>query len=552
LNDREADTMSTWLPMIVIAMAQILLIFNVSTMQVSIEAIASSYGTPATAIGTAIVSYSLVVAAFILLGGRVAPVFGSRRVFRWMVLLFGAAMTLVAISPGIITMVIAQIAAGAAAAALVPTLVVLLVDNYRGHQLEKALGLLGAAFALGIVLAFLIAGFLATWVHWRVTFGLLGVLAVAIYKLGEKLSPMASRPSVSIDKLGVALVAVGIVLISLGANRLTDWGLLLAGPRAPFNIVGMSPAPFMILAGVALLKAFVVWSRRLKRMGGTPLVALEVLETPKERSALVALFIISAIASGITFLIPMYIQVVQGRSSLETALAVIPFSFASLAAAVLVVRLYRRVSPSRIARFGFLIVACGVGLLGAVVHNDWSDVMVVIGMILTGVGEGALMTLLFNVLVTASPKELAGDVGSLRGVANNLAAAVGTSAAGALVVLLLATSVHNHLSGNTAIPATLREEVGVDNVSFVSNARLRESLARSSATPEQVDEAVRINTDARLQALKVTFFVFSVIALLAILPARSLPDYIPGDASSDPGDAPSGKPPRLAVEQPSP
>jgi hypothetical protein len=86
----------------------------------------------------------------------------------------------------------------------------------------------------------------------------------------------------------------------------------------------------------------------------------------------------------------------------------------------------------------------------------------------------------------------------------------------------------------------------------VSNDRLREFLTRSSATPEQVDEAIRINTDARLQALKATFFVFSVIALLALLPARALPDYIPGDASRNPGDAPSdGKPPRLAAEQPS-
>src|SRR6516165_4822132 len=142
--------MNSWLPMIVIAMGQILLIFNVSTLQVSVEAIASSYGTPATSIGTAIVSYALVVAAFILLGGRVTPVFGSRRVFRWMVLLFGGAMTLVAISPGIVTMVIAQIAAGAAAAALVPTFVVLIVDSYRGRQQEKALGLLGGAFSLGI------------------------------------------------------------------------------------------------------------------------------------------------------------------------------------------------------------------------------------------------------------------------------------------------------------------------------------------------------------------------------------------------------------------
>ena len=48
-------------------------------------------------------------------------------------------------------------------------------------------------------------------------------------------------------------------------------------------------------------------------------------------------------------------------------------------------------------------------------RNDWSAIPVLFGLVLFGIGQGSLVTLLFNVLVTASPKELAGDVGSLRG-----------------------------------------------------------------------------------------------------------------------------------------
>jgi MFS family permease len=82
---------------------------------------------------------------------------------------------------------------------------------------------------------------------------------------------------------------------------------------------------------------------------------------------------------------------------------------------------------------------CTVALLwlAFVVHNDWSEFKVLIGLVLFGIGQGALVTLVFNVLVTSSPKELAGDVGSLRGTTNNLAAAVGTAVAGALLVGLL-------------------------------------------------------------------------------------------------------------------
>jgi predicted MFS family arabinose efflux permease len=173
----DVEPRAPWLPLVIIAMAQILLIFNVSTLQVSIEGIVSSFNAPATAVGTAIVTYSLVVAGFIMLGAKLGQSFGSRRVFRAMVMLFGVAMALMMLSRGIVTMIFAQVIAGAAAAALVPTLVVLVADNYRGDQQKKALGWLAGALPLGIVMAFLIAGGLSTWLGWRYTFGFLVLLS---------------------------------------------------------------------------------------------------------------------------------------------------------------------------------------------------------------------------------------------------------------------------------------------------------------------------------------------------------------------------------------
>lgn len=273
-----------------------------------------------------------------------------------------------------------------------------------------------------------------------------------------------------------------------------------------------------------------------------PLVALAVIDTPKERSALFSIFIISALASALTFLIPLYVQVVQGGSSFQTAVAVIPFSLASFTAAVLVVRLYGRLSPSRIARNAFLLVAAGLALLGAVIRNDWSNAMVMLSMTVAGLGEGALVTLLFNVLVTASPATLAGDVGSVRGATNNLATAVGTALAGALVIGLLGASIHTDLVHNARIPNQLKAEVNLDNVSFISNDQLRQVLSRTSATPELVEEAVRINTEARLLALKLTFFTFAGFALLAYFPAGALPDYVrsaaPHGKQASPGEQP--------------
>src|SRR6476620_11760352 len=92
----EAEPQVSSLPMVIIAMAQILMVFTVSSLQVSIDGIVASFNTPATTIGTAIVTYSLVVAGFIMLGARVGQIYGSRRVFRTAVALLGVAMLMVA------------------------------------------------------------------------------------------------------------------------------------------------------------------------------------------------------------------------------------------------------------------------------------------------------------------------------------------------------------------------------------------------------------------------------------------------------------------------
>ncbi|HLS82846.1 MAG TPA: MFS transporter [Steroidobacter sp.] len=535
---------ATWTPMIIIVLAQIMMIFNISTLQVSMDAIATSFEASATTVGTAIVTYALVVAALILPAARMAQRLGSRRLFRGAVLLFGAGMILMSVSPGVTIMILAQIVCGLAAAALVPTLVVLVADNYAGEQQAKALGWLGGAPAMGIVLAFLLAGLLTSWIGWRFMFALVAALAGAVFHLSNRLSAARKPSDVAIDWIGAVLAGLAILFISVGANNLTNWGVLLAKSDAPFSLLDMSPAPLMILADVFLVQAFVSWSRRRDARGAQALVALEVVGAAPERAALFSIFIISAIASAATFLIPLYVQVVQGRSSFDTALTVIPFSVASFIAAVLVVRLYGRASPAQIGRYSFLLVAAGLALLGATIRNDWSNWMVVLGMTTAGLGEGALVTLLFNVLVTASPTKLAADVGSVRGATNNLATAVGTALAAALLISLLDRSVHYELVHNADLPAEVKSDLGLDDVAFVSNDRLREALSQTSASPEDVNTAVQINTHARLLALKITFFAFAGFALLAYFPAGALPRYAPKEL---PGAAPD-----LAPGEPSP
>jgi MFS family permease len=524
---------ASWLPMIIILMAQIQMAFNVNALPVSIGPIVEELDAPATAVGTALVVYSLFVAAFVMLGAKLGRLIGERLVFQVTVVLHGLAMGMMAFSSDVSTMNNAQALAGLAAAALVPTLVVLIAANYHGRQQEQALGLLAGAPAMSGVLAFLVAGYLGTLLSWRYSFGILVLLAAAVFFLSFRLEPVKRQPGVKIDLGGAALAAVAVILISLGFNNLNAWGLLLAKPTAPFSLFGLSPAPFMIIAGIVLGQAFFTWSYKRQADNKTPLVALEVLDSSQERAAMYALLIIGALGPAVNFLIPLYIQIVQGRTTLQTAVATVPYTLAIFSAAVLIVRLYSRLAPRWIGFFGFIIVAAGLTLLAFTIRNDWGTPIVIFGLIVLGLGEGSLLTLVFNVLVSASPKALAGDVGALRGVANNMSTALGTAFSGVVAVGLLSLFITSSLVNNPTIPPELKAQVALDNINFVSNDQLLETMNNTTATPEQVAEAVRINTESRLQALKASFLILAGIALLAVFPANGLPRYVPGEIPSE-------------------
>ncbi len=263
------------------------------------------------------------------------------------------------------------------------------------------------------------------------------------------------------------------------------------------------------------------------------LLALEVLDAPHERAATYSLFVIAALGPAVNFLIPLYMQIVQGSNSLQTAVAVIPYSLAIFAGTALIVRLFDRLSPQWIGRIGFTVVAVGLVMLAFAIRNDWGTPAVILSLIVLGLGEGSLLTLVFNVLVTASPKELAGDVGALRGTTNNLATGVGTAVAGALVVGVLSVLVVSSVANSAILTPALVQQVNLDNVDFISNDQLDEVLATTTATPEQQAEAIRINEESRLRALKSCFLVLAGVALLAIIPAGGLPDYRPEEIPSD-------------------
>jgi MFS family permease len=523
---------SSWLPLAIIVLAQLQMGININALPVSLGPIIEDINAPATSVATALVLYSLFVAAFVMLGAKLGKMFGERLVFQISALVHGASMALMASSTNAETMNTAQAIAGLAAAALVPTLVVLIAANYRQRQQEQALGILAAIPAVASGLTFVVAGFIATTLNWRVSFWLIFAISIVVFILSFRLKPIPRTPGVRIDFVGVVLSALAIACILFGFNNLNNWGLLLAKPAAPISLFGLSPAPFLILLGIVFGQAFFAWSEKRVARNKTPLLALEVIDSTEERAAVAAFLVAGALGSVVAFMIPLYIQIVQGGTPLFTSVAIVPYALSVAAAAILSVRFYNRLTPRRLGVISFSLITVGLVLLAFTVGNQWSTPAVILGLLIVGVGEGTMLTLLFNVLVSASPKELAGDVGALRGVVNNVSSALGAAFAGVVAVGLLSLFVVSAFNQSN-LPPSLRYEINFDKIDFVTNDQLKDVLGQTSAAPAEVAEAVLINEIARLRALKATFLLLAAISLLAIFPSLRLPNYTPGELSPE-------------------
>lgn len=536
-----AQVRTSWVPMIGLFLAQVLMSFNVAALPVSIGGMVDEFGVPPTAVSTAIVTYGLAVAALVMVGAKLGQRIGWIIAFRIVVVAFAVSALMMITAPTIAWVIAAQAIAGASAAIIVPSLVALIAENYHGPQQATAIGSLGSARAISGVSAFFIGGALGTLIGWRPIFAIVLGLAIAVFALSFRLRSDRGNDQIKIDVVAAVLIGTAIVMLTLGFNNLNTWGILLARDSAPFDILGLSPAPVMIVVGVALGQAFFVWSRRRTESGRMPLVSLSILGSSRERAAVYAMFVVVALEAALNFTVPLYIQIVQGRTPFDTALAMMPFNLTVFITATLVVRTYGRFPPRTIGVFSFTLTTIALVWLAFVVNNNWETLPTILGLIVFGIGQGALVTLVFNVLVTSAPKELAGDVGSIRGTTQNLASAVGTAFSGALLVTLLTLNIGQAVASSVALPPALVAQVDLDNTNFISNDQLRDILVETDATPEQVDEAVQINTDARLRTLKLALLVLAGLSLIAIAPASRLPRYRPHEIPDpSPEPAPSG------------
>src|SRR5689334_8443132 len=168
------------LALLLLCAANFLDAMDVSTIGVALPAIQAELGMPATSLQWAVSAYVLGYGGFLLLGGRVADVFGHRRVFLWSLAVFAAA----SIAGGFVdsgpTLIAARLIKGIAAAFTAPAALALLLSVFgEGNARAKALGVFASTGAAGFVLGMVLGGAVTVFT-WRATLVMAAPVAILV------------------------------------------------------------------------------------------------------------------------------------------------------------------------------------------------------------------------------------------------------------------------------------------------------------------------------------------------------------------------------------
>ena len=197
---------------------------------------------------SAITLYTLVMAAFMLLGAKLGDILGRNRAFAIGLAIYGVGSLTTALSPNLTVLLIGWSGVeGFGAVLVVPAIAALTAASYEGRERALAYALLGGIAAVAVAAGPLIGGWVTTQFTWRYVFAAETVVVIGILFLRGRIAPApASARRPRLDVVGVALSSSGLGLIVFAILRSSVWGFVQ--PRTPPTISGTDD-PAGLLAG---------------------------------------------------------------------------------------------------------------------------------------------------------------------------------------------------------------------------------------------------------------------------------------------------------------
>lgn len=337
--------------------AQGMVVLDFSIVNVALPSIQQDLGFTAQGIPWLLTGYGLVFGGFLMLGGRLADLYGRKRIFLGGTALFTLASLLGGFAGGPGLLVAMRCLQGLGASLLAPSALALLMGAFEeGPVRNRAFGIWGTVAAAGYSVGVVLGGILTAHLGWRWVMFVNVPLGIIIILSAARLlrEPLREGPSRSLDVAGSLLVTSGLMLLVYALVQASEagWqtrktGLLFAG-------------------AFALLGLFV----RVERVTREPLIPLGIFALPGIAAANMTMTLLSAALVAMNLILTLYFQQVLGYGPLATGLAFLPHGLAAAVAGPWGGRLANRIGPRAVLLMGTSLVLVCMVLLAFIGTRD--------------------------------------------------------------------------------------------------------------------------------------------------------------------------------------
>jgi EmrB/QacA subfamily drug resistance transporter len=469
-----------WLILAVIGIAQLLVVLDVTIVNIALPSAQRDLGFSDDSRQWIITAYALAFGSLLLLGGRIADLFGRKWTFVAGLLGFAGASALGGAAQSFGLLVGARALQGAFAALLAPAALSLLATTFTDPaERGKAFGVYGAIAGAGGAFGLLLGGALTELLDWRWCLYVAIVFAVPAALAGARLlhhRPAPTRPRLDIPGTVVASSGLFALVFGLARAQSDGWG---------------DPTTLTFLgASAVLLAAFLALQRRV----ANPLLPLRVVSDRDRGGSYLAIATAGAGIFGVFLFLTFYLQNTKGLSALETGLAFLPMNVAIIITATLVnTRILARTGPRPLVPAGMLVAALGMALLTRIGVDTAYASHVLPSLILIGLGFGLVIAPSFATATLGVPRHDSGVASAMVNTSQQIGGSIGT----ALLSTMAVSATTDYLTANGPTPELLRH-AAVEGYTtafwwaaaiFAAGALITGSLLRSGARPEMAHGA---------------------------------------------------------------
>jgi EmrB/QacA subfamily drug resistance transporter len=439
-----------WWVLAVIALAQLMVVLDVTIVNIALPSAQKALGFSNDDRQWIVTAYALAFGSLLLLGGRLADLFGRKATFLVGLVGFAGASALGGAAGNFETLVTARAVQGLFGALLAPAALSLLTTTFTAaRERARAFGIYGAIAGSGGAIGLLLGGVLTEHLSWRWTLYVNLVFAVVAFAGGWALldrGAPADRPK--LDILGTALVSTGLFGIVYGfANAETHswsaggtWGALAVG-------------------GVLIL-TFAWWQTRAAH----PLLPLRVLLDRNRGTSFLAVLVSSAAMFGLFLFLTYYLQDSLGYTPIATGLAFLPLVGALMVTATLSTNyLLPRLGPKPLVPLGMGLTALALVWLTHLGLSSSYAADVLLPLIVAGLGIGLVMAPAMNLATYGVQAHDAGVASAAVNAMQQIGGSIGT----ALLSTFAATAASNYLAGKNPANPVVQAQAAIHSYQAV-------------------------------------------------------------------------------------